>query len=51
MTKKLFQDVVYNTENKLHELLQHKNKSIPSLRKRNILIFSLVKQTDFVIVL
>ena len=35
MTKKLFQDVVDNTEHKLHKLLPNKNKSTPSLRKKN----------------
>ena len=35
ITKKLFQDVVNNTEHKLHELLPNKKKSIPSLRNKN----------------
>ena len=46
MTKKLFEDVVDNTEHK-YELLPNKNKSISSLRRKNYF----VKQIDFVIVL
>ena len=34
ITKKLFEDVDDNTEQKLHELLPNKNKSIPSLWKK-----------------
>ena len=39
ITKNLFEDVDDNTEHKLHELLPNKNKSIPSLWKRIILMF------------
>ena len=35
MTKKLFEDVIDNTEHKLHELLPNKNKSLPNLRRKN----------------
>ena len=35
LSKKLFEDVVDNTEYKLHESLPNKNKSIPSLRRKN----------------
>ena len=34
-TKKLFEDVIDNTEHKLHELLPKKNKSLPNLRRKN----------------
>ena len=35
MTKKLFEDVIDNTEHRLHELLPNKNKSLPNLRRKN----------------
>ena len=47
MTEKLFQDVVDNTEHNLHEFLPNKNKSIPSLRKKDYFNVTTCKTNRF----